>query len=303
VNILGILPQYVPFPRVGAWITTHEYLAGLHRRGHNVDVVVRHTTEAPYFYDGILVQPSGGEVPVPDVIVTHLGIFPHEAHYVASFGVPVVKMAHGHHRANAERLEGAALAVFSSQALADDTGWDGPQLVAHPPVRQADYEVIPGEHVTLSNLSPHKGGALFGRLAYSHPDLPFLGVLGYGPQHDRHGPNVTVIEPVEDMRTVYSQTRILLMASERESYGRVAVEAACSGIPTIAHPSPGLVEATDGHAIWVDRDDPAGWVTAIDMLRDPAVWDAASRFARRAVQTDPDATVDRVCDAIERVSC
>ncbi|WP_262928542.1 glycosyltransferase family 4 protein [Streptomyces sp. CBMA152] len=42
---------------------------------------------------------------------------------------------------------------------------------------------------------------------------------------------------------VYSRSRVILMPSLYESWGRVAVEAFASGIPVIAHTTPGLVES------------------------------------------------------------
>ena len=173
MNVLAVVPQYVPWSRVGAWITTHEYLAGLAARGHHVDVVTVHSTRPAYVLDGVIVQPNGAEVPAPDVVVTHLGIFPAAAHMVARFAVPVVRMVHGAGHDNAERLDDwpTALAVFSSQALAAETAWDGPQMVAHPPIRPEQYRVRPGKSVTLSNLSQDKGGALLGWIAEAHPDV------------------------------------------------------------------------------------------------------------------------------------
>ena len=40
-----------------------------------------------------------------------------------------------------------------------------------------------------------------------------------------------VVDHTTDMRSVYAQTRVLLVPSVYESYGRVALEAAASGIP------------------------------------------------------------------------
>ncbi|MFE4971343.1 glycosyltransferase [Kitasatospora sp. NPDC056651] len=46
---------------------------------------------------------------------------------------------------------------------------------------------------------------------------------------------------------VYARSRVVLMPSSHESWGRVGVEAFASGIPVIAHPTPGLAECL-GHA-------------------------------------------------------
>lgn len=315
MRVLGIFQQYVPQSRVGAWITTHEYLRALATRGHTVDVLTTND-QGEYTVDGVHVHPNGTAVRRPDLVVCHLGGPPAISLVASSFRVPVVKFAHGYHPDNALRLDNSALAVFCSQALADDTGWDGPQLVAHPPVFPADYKVRPGACVTLANLNPRKGGDLLAQIAKALPTVEFLAVRGWGQQVETQPANVRIVDPVEDMRDVYRQTRILLVPSERETYGRCAVEAACSGIPTIAHPSPGLVEAMgdraiysfqglvralDDHTTWVDRDDVDGWIEAVRRLQDHR-WDDASARARGAIQTDPEATVLKVCKAIEALA-
>lgn len=306
MRVLAVIPQYPPRSRVGAWITTHEYLAALAARGHQVDVVALGLNSAPYTIDGVNVWPRDSEVDAPDVVVSHLGDMHQGARIAQKVGCPSVRMVHGYHDDNATKLGqagGTDLAVFSSHALAAATGWDGPQLVAHPPVRQADYETSPGDMVTLTNLSVEKGGELLKFIAASMFDVKFLGVMGHHGRQLRAGQpgNVEVIKSVEDMRTVYTRTRILLMPSERETYGRVGVEAACSGIPTIAHPSPGLQEALGDSATWVDRSDLNAWCEAIRRLQDPGAWLEASRRSRRAIQADPEGTITNVADAVESI--
>ncbi len=79
--------------------------------------------------------------------------------------------------------------------------------------------------------------------------MHFLGVRGaYGRQvmPPPRLPNCEVLDSVtgKEMRThVYGRSRVMLMPSLYESWGRVAVEALASGIPVIAHPTPGLVES------------------------------------------------------------
>lgn len=309
MNILGFVPLYPPSSRVGAWITTHEYLAGLAARGHAVQVVVmscNDLTQTAYHLDGVSVLPRTAEFTRPDVVVSHLGDWGQGALYAARWSVPSVRMVHGYADDNAERLDArpTALAVFASQALATATGWSGNQLVAHPPVHADRYRTEPGRLVTLSNLSELKGGDLFRRVATELRDVAFLGVEGgWGKQVAEMPPNVEVIAPDEDMRTVLARTRVLLMPSERESYGRCAVEAACSGIPTIAHPSPGLMEAMGDAAIWLDRDDLDAWVETIRTFQDSAVWQAASeRASAHAATLEPEATISRVATAVEALA-
>lgn len=308
MNVLGFVPLYPPGSRVGAWITTHEYLAGLAARGHTVEVVVlscNDLTQTAYHLDGVSVLPRTAEFSRPDVVVSHVGDWGEGAMFAARMSIPSVRMVHGYADDTVEHLDGlpTALAVFASRALAAETGWTGNQIVAHPPIHPHRYRTEPGRHVTLSNLSAMKGGELFRSVATSLSDVAFLGVKGgWGKQVREMPPNVEVIDPAEDMREVFGRTRVLLMPSERESYGRCAVEAACSGIPTIAHPSPGLREAMGDAATWIDRTDLDGWVNAIRSLQDTAAWEAASARASAHAETlAPDETITRVTTAIEEV--
>jgi hypothetical protein len=66
---------------------------------------------------------------------------------------------------------------------------------------------------------------------------------------------------------VFRKTKVLLMPSEYESYGRVGIEAACAGIPTVAHPTLGLQEAFGPTAgIFIDRNDVAAWFNEVSRL-------------------------------------
>jgi len=55
-------------------------------------------------------------------------------------------------------------------------------------------------------------------------------------------PNVEIVQNSPDILSVYKRTRILIMPSYYESFGRTATEAMCSGIPVICTPTPGLKE-------------------------------------------------------------
>jgi hypothetical protein len=90
----------------------------------------------------------------------------------------------------------------------------------------------------------------------------------YGKQFMLPRQNVKLVPNQQDARVVYRDTRILLMPSAYESWGRVAIEAAHSGIPTIAHPTPGLRESLGDAGLFVDRTDTDGWVRELQRLDD-----------------------------------
>jgi glycosyltransferase involved in cell wall biosynthesis len=152
-------------------------------------------------------------------------------------------------------------------------------VVVHPPVDGKRYKVGKrGSKLTLVNLFHRKGTATFQQIARLMPDRDFLGVEGgYGKQEKDAIKNVTYMDNTGDMKKVYSQTRILLMPSLYESYGRTAVEALVSGIPVIASPTPGLKESLGDAGIFCDAEKPAQWVQAIKRLDDPEAYKAQSK--------------------------
>lgn len=124
-----------------------------------------------------------------------------------------------------------------------------------------EYRTQPGDCATLVNLNADKVGELFWQVAAWTPQWKFLGVQSaYGQQimPPPRLPNGEVLDgvPGQQMREhVYSRSRVMLMPSLYESWGRVAMEAFASGIPVIAHPTPGLVESLGEAGIFAYRDD------------------------------------------------
>lgn len=276
MRVACVVPLYPPSSRVGAWLATHAYLRHLVTVGHTVDVYRYLTFGDDYDLDGVAVHSLPFKSIEADVFVGHLGD-KGEAKRAAN-GRPLVQMVHGW-VANLEgRLVGDAVVCNSHETAA----WIGRGVVCEPITDPADYRhVASGDSVTLINLADSKGGRLFHLLAASMPHTPFLGVRGgWGKQFIRCTQNLSVIEPVEDIRTVWSETRVLVMPSERETWGMAGVEAMCCGIPVVAHPTPGLLESLGSAGIFVDRGDLAGWRAALDALADPDAWGEASANAR-----------------------
>ena len=110
--------------------------------------------------------------------------------------------------------------------------------------------------------------------------------------------------PGHQMRErVYARTKVLLMPSVYESFGRTAVEAMVSGIPVIAHPTPGLCEALADAGIYAHRDDLDAWQAALGGVLRPEAWQTASdKAAKRAADLDPAADLDRWCSAVEALA-
>lgn len=314
---------WVPYHNAGGEVMAHTMLRHLVSRGHQVDVLLSSTHEGihePYEVDGITVYPRTGRADPsrwflggdkPDVMMAHLENVPRMSALAKMYKVPMVHLAHNTHAATVSQLRRAYpnLAVYNSQWMRDYIlGYLGEDardsIVVRPPVIAEDYATTPGDRITLVNLWPDKGSDLFYRLAGLMPHVDFLGVTGgYGLQRTDERPNIDFVEhvPPDAMREkVYARTRILLMPSSYESWGRVAAEAMCSGIPVIAHPTPGLTECLGGAGFLIDRDDTDAWVTMINKLQKKTAYDKASKAAKkRSLDFDPTDELAMWADAIE----
>lgn len=179
-------------------------------------------------------------------------------------------------------------------------------MICYPQVDPERFRTTPGDLITLVNLLPQKGGEVLDQLARYLPERRFLGVEGgYNQplQVEISRPNVEIIPNTPHMRDrVYARTRILLMPSLHESWGMVGVEAMCSGIPVIAHPTPGLLESLGDAGIFAHRDDLDAWIDCIEALDKPNVYRRQSQRAlKRAQALTGDDSVQRFVKAMEEL--
>lgn len=336
MHILGMVHQYVPDRSAGAETHVHAMLRALAARGHTVDVTLSAQRGDPYTLDGVHVWPQVDLrddvfrwVPGVDLIVAHLANTV-RANVLGHYNdIPVAILHHNTFEPTRDSLmlpdARTDLLVLNSRWMDENLidwsiAWDyelPPRVITRPTVDRSAYETTPGDRVTLVNMrrrSPAepdgltKGGEIFRALAQALPELPFLGVTGaYGVQQEVDDlANVEVIPhtPHDQMRElVYGRTKVLVVPSSYESWGRVAAEAICSGIPVVASPTPGLQECLGSAGIFVDPNDVDGWVDAVStLMTKPRAWAAASKASlARAAEHEQFLTEDleRWCDAAE----
>lgn len=277
-----------------------EFLEALAHAGHEVTVYADLVTET-YERHGVRVNPRSTfnkNKRTADLIYSHPDLG--SIGYVVSqmHRLPYVAVVHntgelnrwhlGHHK--------PTLTIWNSESTRSELGGEG-GLVVRSRIRVKDHAVkTEGNSFTIINCTKDKGIDTFNALTKAHPEFPALAVRGgYGLQEtpippsrkaSPHTPTsqVSVVGPVPhaDMgKAVWSKTKVLLMPSKFESWGRAGVEALCSGIPVIAHPTHGLRESLGDAGIFVDRDDIEGWSLELkQLMTDPTYYASASKRAK-----------------------
>lgn len=277
----------------------HQILVDLRHRGHEVAVI----TENPGSdrYEGVELYESSNDDLVKslikscDIIITHLILTKVAIGLGEKYQKPVVHLLHndfdikdqGLVESATENPSLAALVIANSNWVKETVDPILPTIVVNPPTKIDRYRVkTDRKFVTLVNMSSEKGGNIFWQLAKSMPDLKFLGVKGgWGDQVLEEGlPNVTVIENRTDIQSVYAKTKIIIMPSLHESWGRVGIEASCSGIPVIAAPTDGLKESLADVGIFADRENLDEWIAAIRSLEDVEVYNKYSKATQERAE-------------------
>ncbi len=200
-------------------------------------------------------------------------------------------------------------AHYASRIGLASTALPTPMVVADVVASQATHRCV-----TFVNPTPHKGAALFARLATllseARADIPLLIVesraTGETPIIElARRLQIRVSPPLPRPRDIFAQTRILLVPSLfPEPSGRVAAEALRNGIPALVSDRGGLAETVAEGGIvlpvpaWMAATEtrlPSAaeirpWFDAVVSL-----WDTPAHYAR--VSAAARAVADRVYDA------
>ena len=175
-------------------------------------------------------------------------------------------------------------------------------------------EPFRGDCITLVNANLNKGVQQFLDMARKLPDRRFLGVLPYyGERQVPPAPsNVEWVPFNDDVRVILKRTRILLVPSYYESFGRIAVEAMLNRIPVIySKPNPNSVYpggSTEGLHEWIqpvgigcDRDTIDEWVTAIRSLDNETAYSELAEHSREHIEKmDLFAEASRISGLVEQ---
>ena len=177
-------------------------------------------------------------------------------------------------------------------------------------------EEFSGEYITIVNANKNKGVHVFIDLARKMPDKKFLGVSPYyGELQVPEAPsNVEWVPFDDDIRNILKKTKILIVPSYYESFGRIAVEAMINGIPVLySKPAKKSIYpggSTEGMEEWIgtaaiacDRDDTLAWVHAIRTLEDSEFYSKKSQESRDHIDSlNLFTEASRIADIVESFS-
>lgn len=231
-------------------------------------------------------------LPRPTVAVVQNGPMLDLADSFARIAVPSVAYLHGlgfeswpHDGAELPFRGYIANSQFTASRFRQRFGFN--PAVLPPLFRRADYATeATGSLVTFINPVPVKGVELALKIARLCPDIPFAFVRGWPltvreemrlKREAKRLGNIELRDRTDDMRTIYRDTRVLLVPSqwEDETWGRVVTEAQFSGIPVVTSDRGGLPEAVGPGGIVLPHDAPASvWADALT-----ALWTDGARYA------------------------
>lgn len=318
MRILWSIHLYPPVHNCGSEGVAHHVNKYLISQGHHVRVMLHQTrgVTVPYTYEGVEV--FGGNIAQrqdayqwADVIMTHLDFTQFTIAMAYAVRRPLVHFVHNDIAYNCiENSIRGNYVVYNSDWIARKIQYPWPSFTLHPPCDVDYYNVNDNpkdnEYITLISMNERKGGYRLKEIAEAMPDRKFMGVVGSydnsGPRKleqsqiiDMMPPNVKIVPNSPDILSVYRQTRLLIMPSDYESWGRTATEAMCNGIPVICTPTDGLQENCGEAAMYVGRPieqiEPGAasvdigttddWVKAIKKMDNPATYRKYSLLCRR----------------------
>lgn len=267
MRILWVIHLYPPKHNCGAEWMAHAVNKYLMSRGHEVRVILMqakmHDIKTPYEFEGVRVQGDPLDnldaYRWADIILTHLDFTKWAVNMARLVKRPVVNFIHSHYTYDPNPIPDAKSdchVVYNSQWVKDHLNYDWPNMVMYPPCDPDHYNVcenpIRNQYITMISINENKGGWILYKVAKALPYAKFIGVMG---SYDDGGlqkeieqrirtecPNVEIIPNGPNILDVYRKTRILLMPSRYESWGRTATEAMCNGIPVICTETKGLRE-------------------------------------------------------------
>ncbi len=291
MKVLCVVHMYVPIHNAGAEWMQHAINKYLISQGHEVRVMIDKIQ--PYTFEGVEVVNSeywGGHYGWADVVMTYLDKEVDAIQMCMKIRKPIFWIGHNTFRRHSVASNRRVNVIMNCHNAAAITKYPNPTFILYPPVDIDHYNVNKNpeknEYITLININPDKGGHVLHKLARMMPNKKFLGVKGgYGAQVVDNAPeNLKIVENTPDIREVYKKTRILIMPSTYESWGRTATEAMANGIPVIANKTFGLEENLGEAGIFCNLNNMEEWKQAIEKLDGKKEYSDISKLCRKRAE-------------------
>lgn len=296
--LVWIIHGYPPGLNAGSEFMAHTMNKHLVQNGINVCVACPRYPQV--VFDGVFLMDLNNHNTIHEILTKTSVLMSHHDKVALTcmlgkkYNIPVIELIHNTIRPLTYG-EYKPYRIYNSKWLQQFyKANDSETIVVRPPVDYREYETPDGmrRYVTLINVNEEKGGEILVKLAYAMPHVEFLGIKGaYGKQviASPCPSNLRYENTTLNIKHVYARTKILIMPSHIETWGRTAVEAMSSGIPVIANTTDGLVESLGEAGIFAQRNKLDEWVTSIDrLLTNPNMYEQASKASKkRAIELDP----------------
>ncbi|MGD0557730.1 MAG: glycosyltransferase family 4 protein [Streptosporangiaceae bacterium] len=279
----------IPVIRLGGRFTVYPLVLGyllLHRR--SIDAVLDCQNGIPFFTPWVVRRRARVVLVMHHVHTTQFGV--HFPPWMARAGRflegPVARRAYARHPC-------AAVSPSTVAAMRDRLRWPGSISIVHNGVTQSPSAPAdqPADRASLSwvgRLVAHKRVELLIPLARRMPAVT-IDVIGHGPAAaalDDAPANIEVHGYLseDEKHALVARSVLHLNTSQGEGWGLCVIEAAASGVPTVAFDVEGLRDSIrDGETGWLVRDgESLADVTerALKELADPARRDQIAAACR-----------------------
>ena len=301
MNVVFFVHAWAGTHNSGAEWTVQHYAKFLHQKGCSIEVILPENQIYPdgekfafikfitgYYSNDFFLALSNA-----DVVFTHLDNTGVAINWARHFKKHLIFLSHNDHDYRIVRARQANISVvYNNKANEKNVGggpYPNPSIVCKPPIFPDDvkYNRKHGQNVTLINCNENKGGHILVELAKRLPKIKFLGVLGsYGEQIiDDTYKNLKYVAQTPDIHLIYGKSNIVLMPSDYESYGRVALEAAINRLPVICTPTDGLKECLGAAGLYFDREDIDGMAKKIEeLMTDEILYDFHQNIMRNLAE-------------------
>lgn len=301
MNVVFFVHAWAGTHNSGAEWTVQHYAKYLHQRGCKIDVILPENQIYPdgekfefikfvtgYYSNDFFLSLSNA-----DVIFTHLDSTGVAINWARHYKKHLIFLSHNDHDYRIVRARSLNISVvYNNKANQKNVGggaYPNSSIVCKPPIFPEDvkYNRKHGQNVTLINCNENKGGKILVELAKRLPKIKFLGVLGsYGEQIiDDTYKNLKYVPQTGDVHLIYGKSNIILMPSDYESYGRVALEAAINRLPVICTPTDGLKECLGAAGLYFNRNDIDGMAKKIEeLMTDEILYDFHQNIMRNLAE-------------------